>query len=70
MRTAVPIDDAARQAGRRVDPEHFGMGIGDTHQPLDDRQLATCRQAPTVRRPELSRTGCGVHPSALVSRLE
>jgi probable F420-dependent oxidoreductase len=35
------IDDAARQAGRRVDPEHFGMSIGYTHQPLDDRQLAT-----------------------------
>jgi hypothetical protein len=32
---------AARQAGRRVDPEHFGMSIGYTHQPLDDRRLAT-----------------------------
>lgn len=34
------IDDAARQADRRVDPEHFGISIGYTHQPLDDRQLA------------------------------
>ena len=34
------IDDAARQAGRRVDPEHFGMSIAYTHQPLDDRRLA------------------------------
>jgi probable F420-dependent oxidoreductase len=34
------IDEAARQADRRVDPEHFGISIGYTHQPLDDRQLA------------------------------
>jgi probable F420-dependent oxidoreductase len=34
------IEDAARQAGRAVDPEHFGLSIGYTHQPLDDRQLA------------------------------
>lgn len=34
------IDAAAERAGRRVDPEHFGMSIGYTHRPLDDRQLA------------------------------
>ncbi|MGH3157487.1 MAG: LLM class flavin-dependent oxidoreductase, partial [Streptosporangiaceae bacterium] len=34
------INDAARQAGREVDPEHFGLSIAYTHHPLDDRQLA------------------------------
>jgi probable F420-dependent oxidoreductase len=34
------INEAARQADREVDPEHFGLSIGYTHQPLDDRQLA------------------------------
>jgi probable F420-dependent oxidoreductase len=34
------INDAAREAGRTVDPEHFGMSIAYTHRPLDDRQLA------------------------------
>lgn len=34
------IDEAAASADREVDPEHFGLSIGYTHQPLDDRQLA------------------------------
>ena len=34
------INEAARRAGRGIDPEHFGISIGYTHQPLDDRQLA------------------------------
>jgi probable F420-dependent oxidoreductase len=34
------INDAARSAGRAIDPEHFGMSIGYTHNPLDGRQLA------------------------------
>jgi probable F420-dependent oxidoreductase len=34
------INDAAKRAGRRVDQEHFGISVGYTHQPLDDRQLA------------------------------
>ena len=34
------IDEAAAAADREVDPEHFGLSIGYTHQPLDDRQLA------------------------------
>ena len=34
------IDEAAREAGRRVDPEHFGMSVGYTHEPLDERRLA------------------------------
>jgi probable F420-dependent oxidoreductase len=34
------INDAAAQAGRAVDPEHFGISVGYTHQPLDGRQLA------------------------------
>jgi probable F420-dependent oxidoreductase len=34
------IDDAAASVGRRVDPEHFGLSIGYTHQPPDDQQLA------------------------------
>jgi len=34
------INEAARQAGRGIDPEHFGVSIGYAHQPLDDRQLA------------------------------
>ena len=34
------VNDAAREAGRHVDQEHFGISVGYTHQPLDDRQLA------------------------------
>lgn len=34
------INAAAEQAGRGIDPEHFGMSIGYTREPLDDRQLA------------------------------
>jgi probable F420-dependent oxidoreductase len=51
------IDDAAREAGRTVDPEHFGMSIGYAREPLDDRQLAAL--AARVRRR-------GVDPRALV----
>lgn len=51
------IDAAARQAGRRVDPEHFGISIGYTHRPLDERQLA----ALSARR-----RGRDVDPRALV----
>jgi probable F420-dependent oxidoreductase len=51
------IDDAAREAGRSVDPEHFGMSIGYAREPLDDRQLAAL--AARVRRR-------GVDPRALV----
>jgi alkanesulfonate monooxygenase SsuD/methylene tetrahydromethanopterin reductase-like flavin-dependent oxidoreductase (luciferase family) len=35
------IEAAANAADRVVDPEHFGMSIGYSHQPLDDRQLAS-----------------------------
>jgi probable F420-dependent oxidoreductase len=35
------INDAAREAGRTIDPEHFGMSIGYAHEPLNDRQLAS-----------------------------
>jgi len=35
------IEDAAADAGRVVDPEHFGVSIAYSHQPLDERQLAT-----------------------------
>jgi probable F420-dependent oxidoreductase len=34
------INDAAREADREVDPEHFGISVGYAHRPLDDRQLA------------------------------
>jgi probable F420-dependent oxidoreductase len=34
------IEAAADAANRRVDPEHFGMSLGYSHQPLDDRQVA------------------------------
>ncbi|MCU1690295.1 MAG: class flavin-dependent oxidoreductase [Jatrophihabitantaceae bacterium] len=34
------IDKAADAAGREVDPEHFGVSIGYSHKPLDDRRLA------------------------------
>jgi hypothetical protein len=36
----ITIEAAAADAGRRIDPEHFGMSIGYADQPLDDRQLA------------------------------
>lgn len=34
------IDEAAAAADREVDPEHFGLSIAYSHQPLDDQQLA------------------------------
>lgn len=34
------IEKAAADAGRQIDPEHFGMSIGYADRPLDDRQLA------------------------------
>lgn len=34
------IDTAADAADRQVDPEHFGMSIGYSNRPLDERQLA------------------------------
>jgi probable F420-dependent oxidoreductase len=37
----VAIEAAATAADRLVDPEHFGMSIGYSHQLLDDRQLAS-----------------------------
>lgn len=32
------IDEAAASAGRRIDPEHFGVSIGYSRRPLDDAQ--------------------------------
>jgi probable F420-dependent oxidoreductase len=49
------IDRAAQEAGRAIDPEHFGLSIAYTHVPLDDRQ----RTALTARNP-------GVDPELLV----
>lgn len=51
------VNDAAREAGRQVDQEHFGISVGYTHQPLDDRQLAAL--AARTR-------GRGVAPRSLV----
>jgi probable F420-dependent oxidoreductase len=34
------IDEAAASAGRAIDPEHFGISLGYTHQPLTDEQVA------------------------------
>jgi probable F420-dependent oxidoreductase len=34
------IEAAAASADRQVDPEHFGMSIGYSHSPLDERALA------------------------------
>jgi probable F420-dependent oxidoreductase len=51
------IDAAAGQAGRRVDPEHFGISLGYAHRPLDERQLATLAAR---------RRGRAAHPRALV----
>ncbi|HEY3718003.1 MAG TPA: LLM class flavin-dependent oxidoreductase [Jatrophihabitantaceae bacterium] len=35
------IEDAAADAGRVVDPEHFGVSIAYSHRPLDEQQVAT-----------------------------
>jgi probable F420-dependent oxidoreductase len=51
------INSAALRAGRAIDPEHFGISVGYTHEPLDDRQLAALA-ARTRRR--------DVDPRALV----
>jgi probable F420-dependent oxidoreductase len=46
------INEAARDAGRTIDPEHFGMSIGYTHEPLDDRQLAALASRTRGRVPD------------------
>lgn len=51
------IDSAAAAADRGVDPEHFGMSVGYSHQPLDDRQLTALAARSRGR---------GVDPSDLV----
>ena len=51
------INEAARQADRGIDQEHFGVSIGYSHEPLDDRQLAAL--AARTR-------GRGIDPRALV----
>ena len=51
------INEAARQADRGIDQEHFGISVGYTHEPLDDRQLAAL--AARTR-------GRGTDPRALV----
>jgi probable F420-dependent oxidoreductase len=56
------INDAAREAGREVDPEHFGVSIAYTHRPLDDRQLAAL--AARTRRPAGGGAGGGAHVPA------
>ena len=65
------IDDAAASAGRRVDPEHFGLSIAYAHEPLDDRQLAALaarnRAAdPRTLRPDRLRGRA--RPAAVVHR--
>jgi probable F420-dependent oxidoreductase len=37
------IEAAAQAVGRDIDPEHFGMSIGYSPRPLDDRQLAALK---------------------------
>jgi probable F420-dependent oxidoreductase len=40
------IDAAAAEAGRQVDPEHFGVSVGYRHSPVDDRvRAAIARRA-------------------------
>ena len=39
------IDQAAEAAQRTVDPEHFGLSIGYTHEPLDARQRSRPHRA-------------------------
>src|SRR6185436_20352292 len=37
----VVINEAADRAGRQIDPEHFGVSIGYSHQPLDEAAIRT-----------------------------
>lgn len=46
------INESAQKAGRMIDPEHFGMSIGYTHEPLDDRQLAALASRTRGRVPD------------------
>lgn len=43
------VEDVATGAGRRIDPEHFGVSIGYAYESLDDDQLAGIAR----RRPDL-----------------
>jgi probable F420-dependent oxidoreductase len=40
------IDAAAAAAGRAISPEHFGISLGYSRTPLDERQLAGLRARP------------------------
>jgi probable F420-dependent oxidoreductase len=53
----VVIEEAAAAAGRTVSPEHFGVSLGYSHQPLDDHQAAAL--APRMK-------GRSVDPRAMV----
>jgi probable F420-dependent oxidoreductase len=46
------IDEAAAIAGRRIDPEHFGVSIGYSPRPLDDAQRASLRARANRRVPD------------------
>jgi len=37
----VVINEAADRAGRQIDPEHFGVSVGYSHQPLDEAAIRT-----------------------------
>jgi probable F420-dependent oxidoreductase len=39
----VVVEESAAAAGRTISPEHFGVSLGYSHTPLDDRALAALR---------------------------
>jgi probable F420-dependent oxidoreductase len=39
------IEEVAEEAGRRIDPEHFGVSIGYAHGPLEGRVLEQLRRS-------------------------
>ena len=70
-RARMVIDEAAEEAGRSISPEHFGVSIAYTHQPLDPktiRALSASRKG--VDPAEVVPVGMGALRSMLESFLE
>jgi probable F420-dependent oxidoreductase len=54
------IDKAAADAGRSIDPEHFGLSVGYRHRPPgDEARAAFARRAPGKHLEELQPVGLG-----------
>jgi probable F420-dependent oxidoreductase len=65
------IDAAAAEAGRMIDPEHFGMSVGYRHRPPGEAaRAAFARRAPGKRLEDLQPVGLVALRALLISYVE